>query len=257
DKSIAREISIFEHLYLFNWRTGHAFHTPNDLKPLIQQIRRLGRNPSADDVLKNLSKHPNVEHFTVHFDGVPIEEVARENLSARISFHPGDKRNLVAVELEFFNEQEILCPAPEFFQTLTFGHGLLSSFKKKKDGYEFTKMLADYFVNQDDSYKKSLIGISSKDKMQEVLDRLTENETSIHYDGDRKILQTFDNRLLKNIFITLTTEFGEILYRFATYSPETKAIRYEIAASNLFQGLAAVSRKLSPFGVQLYYDREK
>ena len=247
DGTLAREINIFEHIYIFDWRRGQAFHTPNDLKPLIQQIRRLGRNPTADDVLKLLSKHPGGDNYVLHFDGVSIEDVPREELFARISFHPGDKRNLVALEIEFFNENEIVAPAPEFLQALTFGHGLLSSFKKKKDGYEFAKAVSHYLMDKDESYKKALIGLSNKDQMQATLDRLTENEKTIHYDHERKILQTFSNDLLKNIFNTLTSEFGEILYRFATYSPETKAVRYEIAASNLFQGLAAASRRLTPF----------
>src|SRR5690606_11576723 len=141
---------IFEHLYVFDWRKGQAFHTPNDLKPLIQHIRRLGRNPKADDVLKLLSKHPNIEHFVVHFDDVSIENIPTEELHSRISFHPGDKRNLVAVELEFYNDQEIIAPAPESLQSFTFGHGFLSSFKKKKDGYEFSKAISDYLNEKDE-----------------------------------------------------------------------------------------------------------
>src|SRR5690606_5411242 len=102
------------------------------------------------------------------------------------SFHPGDKRNLVAVELEFYNDQEIIAPAPEFLQSFTFGHGFLSSFKKKKDGYEFSKAISDYLNEKDESYKKALIGIAIKDYIQAVLDRLTDNERTIHYDADRK-----------------------------------------------------------------------
>lgn len=257
DGSISKEISIFEHLYIFDWKKGQAFHIPNELKSFVQQVRRLGKHPTADDLLKLLNKNPSVPQFVLHFDGHSIEEIPQEELFVRLSFQPGEKRNLIAVELEFFNQEEIVTPAPEFLRAFTFGHGFLSSFKKKKDGYEFSKAVANYLTEQDDSYKKALIGIGAKDEVQAVLDRLTENDVSMHYDGNRKILQTFKNDLLKDIFVTLTNEFGEILYRFATYSIETNVVHYEIAASNLFQGLAAVQRKLTPFGVQLYYDREK
>tara|TARA_R110000868_G_scaffold155691_6_gene382236 strand:- start:106542 stop:109712 length:3171 start_codon:yes stop_codon:yes gene_type:complete len=257
DGSVSREISLFEHIYLFDWRTGRAFHIPNDLRSLIQEIRRSGKHPSADNLLRMLSKYTDVASAVVHLDGKSIEDIPKEELFVRLSFHPGDKRNLIALELEFFNQEEIIAPAPEFMRVFTFGSGLLSSFRKKKDGYEFTKGVADYLADKDDNYKKALIGINTKDAIQAVIDRVGENEYTMHYDGTRKILQKFSNALLKDVFVTLTREFGEILYRFATYDVETKVVRYEIAASNLFQGLAAVQRKLTPFGVQLFYDREK
>lgn len=257
DGTISREISLFEHLYIFDWKSGKAYHIPNDVKAVVQQIRRLGRSPSADELLKISTKHSAVTQMVLHFDGKSIEDVTREEIFVRLSFHPGDKRNLIALELEFFNQEEVITAPPEFMRVFTFASGLLSSFRKKKDGYEFTKSVADYLTDKDDSYKKALIGINAKDAIVDVIDRVNDNEYSVHYDGDRKVLQTFSNALLKDVFVTLTREFGEILYRFATYSIETKIVRYELAASNLFQGLANVQRKLTPFGVQLYYDREK
>ena len=257
DHTLESKINVLEHLYIFDWKRGRAFHIPNQLKLFVQQVRRLESPPLIDDLLKLINKDPSLDHFSLHIDGCSMLEIKREELSARLSFLPNNQRKLVAVEFEFFNADEVLAPAPEFLRAFTFGHGFLSHFKKKRDGYNFSTAIADFLLDRDPSYKKSLIGIKKKYEIQQTLDRLTESEFSIQYDSNRKVLQTFNNDLLKNIFITLARDFGSLLFRFSSYSLETKIVRYEIPASNLFQGIAAVQKRLVPFGIQFFYNRDK
>lgn len=257
ENRVYSEISLFENLYLFNWKNGTVLHLPADLKILVQRIRLNPFNYTINDVLANvieLNLFPLVE---VYIEGTELSEIRTVTPKCRITLAPAEKKGLLHANLEFFDDNEVLVSPPEFFSNFTFGHGILSHFKKKQEAYDFVLAVADSLKNGNDNYKKFIVSSSKKVKAQQLITELQKSPEAVTYDHNSKIICKYDNTVVKELFLLMVQNFGDQFFRYAHADAEMKKVRYDVMPAVVFQGLTEFHRQVTLFGIEIYYDRHE
>ena len=251
------EISLFENLYLFNWKIGEVLHLPSDLKILIQRIRLNPYSYTINDVLSNIMELDLLSMVDIFIENTPLEEIRTVKPKCRVTLSPAEKKGLLHASLEFFDDAEVLVSPPEFFQHFTFNHGILSHFKKKQDAYEFILAVADSLRTGNDTYKKYIVSASKKVRAQQLITEWQKKPETITYDQMSKVICHYDNHIMKELFLLMVQNFGDQFFRYAHAESETKKVRYDVQPAVVFQGLTEFHRQVTMFGIEIYYDRNE
>jgi SNF2 family DNA or RNA helicase len=251
------EISLFENIYLFNWKNGIVFHLPSDLKILVQRIRLNPYSYTINDVIANVMELNLYSLVDLHIDNVPLEDIRTVSPKCRVTLAPAEKKGLLHANLEFYDDAEVLVSPPEFFSHFTFNHGILSHFKKKQDAYDFVLSVADSLKNGNDAYKKFIVSASKKVKAQQLITELQKNRETVTYDQMSKVLCRYDNNLVKELFLMMVANFGDQFFRYAQVDGETKKVKYDVQPAVVFQGLTEFHRQVTLLGIEIYYDRNE
>ena len=252
---IYSEISLFENLYLFNWKNGAVYHLPADLKILVQRIRLNPYSYTINDVIANVMELNLYSAVDLYIDKVPLEEIRTVSPKCRVTLAPAEKKGLLHANLEFYDDAEVLVSPPEFLSHLTFNHGILSHFKKKQDAYEFVLSVADSLKAGNDGYKKFIVSASKKVKAQQLITELQKSRETLTYDQMSKVLCRYDNNIVKELFLLMVANFGDQFFRYAQIDSETKTVKYDVQPAVVFQGLTEFHRQASLLGIEIYYDR--
>lgn len=251
------EISLFENIYLFNWKNGTVLHLPADLKILIQRIRLNPYSYTINDVLSTVMELNLYALVDLFIEGVPLEEIKTVTPKCRLTLAPAEKKGLLHANLEFFDEADVLVSPPEFFSHFTFNHGILSHFKKKQDAYDFVMAVADSLKNGNENYKKFIVSASKKTKAQQLITELQKNREAVTYDQSSKVICRYDNGIVKELFLLMVQHFGDQFFRYAQVDGENKKIKYDVQPAVVFQGLTEFHRQVTMFGIEIYYDRHE
>lgn len=257
DDEIHYEISVFENLYLFNWKTGQAYHLPQDLKQLIARIRGNQFLLTINELLQSIRELNLTDYVSIYVDKEDIFNLPKIYPKSRVSLTPGEKKSLLDFKLEFFDETDRLLEAPEFLTQLTFGQGALTSFRKKNEAYDFLNGLIETFKNSSDHYKKYLLTTSKRLKLIQLIDFFMRNEETIIFDHSLKALIIYNNYFLKSFILNLYEKFSEQVFRFAYYETELKDLSYKIAPQQLFEGLQEFNRFAEQNALPIFYDRQE
>lgn len=252
-----KEISLFENLYLFFWKSGSALHLNTELKNFVQKLR-LGRHKLKLNDCLRLAQGPKLaEHLKVVIDDCPWEDIPERTPMPRILLSPANKRSLIQMELVFHDDQDQLLPIPEGLWAFTHQGGHLQHFKRKRDAHEFIQELVLSFKQGHDLYKQAVIGQKNRNDWFDLVEQLTQTESTWLYDDQRQVLAHYDNRLLRELLCAFQEFFGDQFFRFSRYHEETHSLEYQVAASQIFQGLQEFNARFLPYGVSVYYDRQE
>ena len=251
------EITLFENLYLFNWKIGEVLHLPSDLKILVQRIRLNPYTYTINDVLSNVMELDLHSMVDIYIDNVSLEDIRTVQPKCRVTLAPAEKKGLLHANLEFFDDAEVLVSPPEFFLHLTFNYGILNHFKKKQDAYDFILAVSDSLKNNNDVYKKFIVSAGKKVRTQQLITELQKNRETITYDQTSKVICRYDNHIMKELFLLMVQNFGDQFFRYAHAESESKKIKYDVQPAVVFQGLTEFHRQVTLFGIEIYYDRNE
>jgi SNF2 family DNA or RNA helicase len=255
---LIKEISIFENLYLFDWVSGEAYHLSGELKSLIHKVRLFSPQLNINELIKIAQAFEKQESIEVIIDDVLLQEIPTTMAQPRIEITKGTKKGAqIDFVLNFLDNNGIILPVPEFLQAFSFTGGLLGSFKKKKDAYDFILALGDHFENQSDEYKKVLQLGQSKNRWTNILNYILKEEHTYLYNPKTKSLVQYDNSFLRDMVHSFIKFFGELFFRFSYYLSESQEMKYQVSGNVLFQGLSDLHAKLTPFGVNIFYNKNE
>ncbi len=255
---IESKISIFEHLYIFNWHKGEVYQIESDLRELIRKIRNHGHNFTLNDYLQIAEQYNNSNLCEIIIDTIPFNEIPHKTPLCHITLTTNNaKKNHISFKLTFTNDENITVPIPEFLQAFTFNDGLLSSFTRKKDAYHFLETLTESFEYEGSNYKKALVSSNKKNRWNELIELTKQNEFTKIYFPLRRQLHLYDNKLLIKLIISLYKNFGELFFRFSSYNKKSYELSFQISMSALFRGLTDFYTELSPYGISIYYNKNE
>ena len=252
-----KPISLFENLYLFNWLTGEAYHIPSEMKEFIQKIRLKGKSADIDDLIKLAMSEKLEDKIEVIVDDVPLDSIKRISPLTRIDLAPGKKKGQIDFKIYFHSEEGAVLPAPEFLSSFTFEGGMLGSFRRKKDAYDFISSLASDLKDQTETSKRFLSSSSKRAQWIELIAYTALNKSSPVYDSTNGVLVEFDNKFLMDFFCALKECFTDALFRYSQATSEEREVHLMSTASTLFNGLSDFYKRMSPFGVIIWYDRKE
>ncbi len=257
DGKLINEVSLFENLYIFDWNTGKSYNLPSQLKNLIQKIRINEYSLTVNDLILLSTELYLANICEIIVDDIPLSKIPEKEAGLKVTLVPGEKKGQIDMTLLFHDNDERIVTPPEFLTMFTFEGGLLSSFRRKKDAYEFIHYLSDYFQTGNPFYKQALSASSQKKKWLDLIDYLESNQKTYIYDSDGKFISSHDNQFLRLCIISLLTHFDEQLFRYSNYNSTNREITFSITASNLFAGLPKFYTSMFPFGVTIFYDRNE
>ena len=248
-------ISLFENLYVFNWTTGQAHYLPNTARDLIERLR-FRSVVETDELIKLYQKLDRPGNVRLAIDGMPFEEIGEERMRFRLSLIPDRKRNLVNMNFFFFDSSERVVPAPEFLRFMTFSGGLLRSFRKKRDAYQFIAALHQSVLNGTDEYKRTIHLSSEKERWLSCIDFVRTHKTSTQYCTASRKRLSMDNSLILKIFATLHRCFGDMIFRYGSYSEKAGQLTYKVSSSGLFSGLGGFQKELKETKMAISYNKK-
>lgn len=251
------EITIFENIYIFNWREGTVFHIPSELKILIQRIRLNLFSYGINDILSNIQELDLFAQVEVFIEGKSLTELRTIKPKCRVTLSPAEKKGLLHASLEFFDESDLLVTPSDFLSFFTFNAGILSHFKKKQEAYEFVLAVADSLKNGNDSYKKHIVSSAKKVKAQTLITEVAKDRESVVYDQTNHLLCLFENQIIRELFLAMIEFFGDQFFRYAHLDAESKTVKYDVQPAIIFQGLAEFHRRVSLLGIEIFYDRHE
>ena len=252
-----REITLFENLYLFNWKTGEALHMNRELKEFLTKIRIYQRSLDINAILKLTLNEKLENYIELSLDGKHFNDIEKVHPHCMVSLEPSGRKGQIQFKINFHDEKEDSCVAPDFFSDFAFEGGLLNSFRRKKDAYEFAKALSEYFLGAPDNYKKILSSSTKKSDWINHIQFIEDAPTSFCYDARKKQLCQYDNTFLKKFYVSMIENFGDMIFRYSEYNNENRTLTLQISSSNLFNGLSKFHQDVFPYGVQLFYDRNE
>jgi SNF2 family DNA or RNA helicase len=256
-EKVVPEISIFENLYVFNWRDGVVLHIPSDLKILIQRIRLNLYNYTVNDILTNIQELGLFGSVEIFIENTPLDEIRTSRPKCRVTLAPAEKKGLLHASLEFYDESELLVIPNDFLSFFTFNNGILSHFKKKQEAYDFVLAVRDSIVNRNDNYKKFIVSASKKVKIQSLITEIQKDRDTLIYDQVNNLICLYENQITRELFLNMITHFGDQFFRYAHLDHEMKKIKYDVQPAVVFQGLTEFHRSVTLLGIEIYYDRHE
>lgn len=251
------EISVFENLYLFDWKHGTAYHLPMELKSLVQKIRHAGNSLTINDYIKMTVSEDIQKDCLIIIDDQNLLDIKRKQTSARVEVLTTDKKNQLKMNVRFADEDQNLIPVPDILSSFSFGGGLFNSFRKKKDVFEFITSFVMTLDDLGESYKKHLMSSSQKNKWQHLIQYILEGKEYLHYHAPTRSIVYFDKALITGLLSAVEKSYGEAAWRFSKYDEDAYEWQFTLTASALFQGLSDFYAKLMTMGVALFYDRNE
>ncbi len=256
-ESIKREnISIFEYLYLFNWDTGHCFELPNEVKEFVRKIMFDENLLTIDDFARRTQSLRVTKIASLQIEGTDINELPLGQLNFRVSIGRGNKKSSLKLILEAFDDDTVL-PIPIPFQLSVFDNGLLSSFKKKADAYNFVSRLIKSFSEEGWNYKSSLRTSGERDYIQEVISYITEyDQIDLLFDGIKKRYQ-IDTLTIKIFLKAMLASFAEQFFRFSAYNVYDRQLTFDIPKNNLLDGVYNFYSMIKILDIPVYYNKQE
>lgn len=258
DGETISQISIFENLYLFNWLKGVAYLFDEQLKTFIRSLRFEFIKKDISSILMQIDLLKLNDFVKIRINGEDLANFTTKEPQVRVTLNPSQRKGFTTFSLYFHDETNTATPPSTFFRMLTFTGGILSSFKKKKDCYDFILQLSDDLESENgELYKRKLIGVSDKETIIRNIDHLRSCEKTLLFDEERNLFISYDNSFLVKIFRSLIKNFGELFFRFSNANQIDHEINFELSSSTLFQGINRFHQEMAPFGVSLFYNREQ
>ncbi len=256
EENSVREISIFENLYLFNWANGTCQHLPSELKDLIQKLRINITHLDVNDLIK-ICQGISDQYIDVIVDELPLHDIPVIDTTPRIHLDKAKKGNQINISLIFTDQSENILHGPDFLKAFTFSGGKLSTFRTKKDAYEFVQKLYESFEEKIDTYKATLHPSTQKNYWSNLIEYTLTQEEAMLYNGKTRVMCKYRNDFLRDFFLSLYKCFGDGFFRFSKYDHESRELTYALPSSTLFQGLSEFHARATLHGVQLYYNRNE
>ncbi|OFZ16538.1 MAG: hypothetical protein A2X86_12135 [Bdellovibrionales bacterium GWA2_49_15] len=251
-----KEISIFENLYLFNWKTGETWHFPNELKDIIQKLRHLNFDIGVNQLIWFTTLPGFSDYCDLILQGKKLDEHEIAKITPAISINAADK-NTLDFELSFIDENKKLYYPPELFSALVFEDGLLGSFKKKKDAYGFILHLNDIFNGENNlTFRTNTFDRLRRD-WPIYLQYLMAPGAHYEFDLFNQCFVRIEKDLLIDLFKAMISAFNDTIFRFSSFHKEQLKLVYNIQTGIAFQNLRSFIEKVQIRGVSVYFDRRE
>lgn len=252
-----KEVSLFENLYLFNWKDGRAFNLNNELKDFVQKIRLYHHQYDIQDYLRLGLAEALAPYLEIFINNRPLSEARELAPLPRITLNSSGKQGFIEFNLVFHDTDSILLPMPKVLSKLSFDGGTLNIFKRKKDGYDFLSDLFKTFQEGGDLYKRKMMGLRDRHLLTDLMDHLIQSTKSYTYDDERHALITYDHTLIRDLIMNFIGKFGELFFRFSKFEPELQELQFLVTQNILFSGLSEFNQRFQPYGLTVYYDRQE
>jgi SNF2 family DNA or RNA helicase len=254
---VTKEISLFDYLYIFDWKKGKLFNIPDDIRELIKKIKNGDKFQELNDFLRKFFHLKEKNYIEVYWDGMEYAERKHEIVKYRFDIEPTPRKNHLQFNIQIYDEENLLLTPPLIFETLAFDFGLLSTFRSKNDAFKFLESIRSSLTENFAHYRKFVHSSSAKEKINEIFDFLMQYSSIPFTSGDQKKIYFLDTNTFKIIIIKLLEIMSEQSFKFSTFDTINKKLSFDIPKQTLFAGIAVFHKVVSPMGYEIFYNQNQ
>ena len=253
----AKEISILDVLYLFNWKTGEAHDLPSEVRELIGKLKLTDVIGDIQDYIRIFLplKEKGLANLSINgeaWDSFPVED-----MEYRFSINPSPRKSFLNLELELFTQDQKLVPMPSPFLLFVSEQGWAGSFRTKNDALLFFKTLIEDFDRETSFHKKFLHSASKKAIMTEWINLVTSEKEIPFFDPTFKKIFMLNTSIFKKVFLAFLDSFGELSFKTSFYIKDDRKIIFQVPKNSLLEGVAAFYQLLLPLNIPIFYDQKQ
>lgn len=256
-EDVTKEVSIFDVLYLFNWKTGEAFDLPNDLRELVSKLKLTDVIGDIQDLIRLFLPLREKGIGEILIEGEPWGNFPVEDMEYRFSINPSPRKSFLNLELELFTADQKLVPMPSPFLLFVSEQGWAGSFRTKNDAILFFKTLIEDFDRETFFHKKYLHSASKKNLMSEWISLVMKDDELPFFDPAFKKIFMLNTKVFKKVFLAFLDSFGELGFKTSFYFKEDRKIVFQIPKNNLLEGVANFYQQLTPMKIPIFYDQQQ
>lgn len=252
-----KEVSLFDILYLFNWKTGEALDLPSEVRELVSKLKLTDVVGDIQDYLRIFLPLQDKGIASVSVENEAWESFPVEDMEYRFSINPSPRKSFLNLELELFTADQKLVPMPSPFLLFVSEQGWAGSFRTKNDALLFFKTLIEDFDRETFLHKKYLHSASKKQIMTEWINLIMKDDEIPFFDPTFKKIFMLSPKTFKKVFLAFLDSFGELGFKTSFYFKEDRKIVFQIPKNNLLEGVALFYQRLTPFNIPIFYDQQQ
>lgn len=254
---ITKEVSIFDVLYLFNWKTGEAFDQPNELRELVSKLKLIDQVGDIQDFIRIFLPLRTSGLADVLIEGESWGSFPVEDMEYRFSINPATRKSFLNLELELFTQDQKLVPMPSPFLLFVSEQGWAGSFRTKNDALLFFKTLIEDFERETFFHKKYLHSASKKTIMNEWISLIMKDEELPFFDPTFRKVFMLKPKVFRKVFLSFLDSFGELGFKTSFYHKDDRKIVFQIPKNNLLEGVANFYQHLTALKIPIFYDQQQ
>ena len=252
-----KEVSLFDVLYLFNWKTGEALDLTSELRELVSKLKLTDVVGDIQDYIRIFLPLTEKGLVTLTINGEAWDSFPVEDMEYRFSINSSPRKSYLNLELELFTPDQKLVPMPSPFLLFVSEQGWAGSFRTKNDALLFFKTLIEDFDRETNFHKKYLHSASRKAIMTDWIALITKDEEIPFFDPTFKKIFMLNTKIFRKVFLAFLDSFGELGFKTSFYFKEERKIVFQIPKNNLLEGVAAFYQLLLPFKIPIFYDQQQ
>lgn len=256
DQSV-KEVSLFDVLYLFHWKTGEAFDLTNELRELVSKLKLADTVGDIQDYIRIFLPLKEKGVLDIQIEGTPWETFPVEDMEYRFSINQSPRKSFLNLELELFTQDQKLVPVPSPFLLFVSEQGWAGSFRSKNDALLFFKTLIEDFDRETSLHKKYLHSASKKQLMNEWIALISKDDELSFFDPTFKKIFILKTKIFKKVFLSFLDSFGELGLKTSFYLKDERKVVFQIPKNVLLTGIAHFYMELSALKIPIFYDQKQ
>jgi superfamily II DNA or RNA helicase len=257
ENETVEEVSMFDILYLFNWKNGEALDLPSEFRELISRLKHFDIIGDIQDYLRLFLPLRARGGSEVLIEGKPWTSFPIEDMEWRFSITPAVRKSFLNLELELFTTDQKLVPMPSPFLLFVSEQGWAGSFRSKNDALLFFKTLIEDFDRETSFHRKYLHSASRKHIMGEWISLITSEEEIPFFDPAFKKIFILKTKIFKKVFLSFLASFTEAAMKTSFYHKEERKIIFQVPKNLLLEGVASFYQQLAPLKIAIFYEQQE
>ncbi|MBD65331.1 MAG: hypothetical protein CME62_08990 [Halobacteriovoraceae bacterium] len=249
-----KKISLFEHLYIFDWTTGAAYNLPASVSHLVKKFMNTGLLNNINTHLKEIQTLLDTPHLQIKVDDKAFNEIETFRTNTRFSISTAKRKGFLDFTLELYDHKERKLSPPDIFKIMCGEGGYLNSFRTKSDSYEFIKVLLESLKFNTQEYKKFSYSASERSKLLDWIEFFENNEEILFYEEDIESLYIIPSNIFRELLEGIFECFGETAARFSFFDKANKNVYFQLPKNFLFNGVANFYKRMQKFQIPIFYN---
>jgi superfamily II DNA or RNA helicase len=257
NEEIIKEISIFDVMYLFNWKSGEALDLPGELRELISKLKLTDTIGDIQDYIRIFLPLQDKGFVDLLVGGESWNSFSVEDVEYRFSINPSARKSFLNLELELFSADLKLVPVPSPFLLFVTEQGYASSFRSKNDALLFFKTLIEDFERETLFHRKYLHSASRKALMSEWIAQIMKDDEIPFYDPILKKIFIIKPKIFRKVFLAFLDSFAEVGFKTSFHMKDDRKIIFQVPKNNLLEGISTFYQLLTPLNISIFYDQQQ
>ncbi|MFP5385901.1 MAG: DEAD/DEAH box helicase [Bacteriovoracia bacterium] len=257
DDEVTKEVSIFDVLYLFNWKTGEAYDQPNELRDLVSRLKLVDQVGDIQDFIRLFLPLRQKGILDLLIEGESWDSFPVEDMEYRFSINPASRKSFLNLELELFTPDQKMVPMPSPFLLFVSEQGWAGSFRTKNDALLFFKTLIEDFDRETFFHKKYLHSASRKAIMTEWINLIMKDDELPFFDPTFRKVFMLNTKVFRKVFMAFLDSFTEIGFKTSFYYKDERKVIFQIPKNNLLEGVTNFYQQLTPLKIPIFYDQQQ